>query len=1493
MRRNLAALLCLALMMSLVPEGRAAVSPPAPKPTEQSLGEVDTIKLEWPGLIETRVESATKVNILKYELRTIRPTQPLVLPLPVPVCSHCTGGEASWVGSFQAGTELVFYLVDRTVVPNQSYASTDKTHARIEQLGEGSWRIYWDDAGEGGGGPDEDFDDLITLVSYNFPGTVAGISSVHSKDATALQSDPVNSRTGNYTTEPTDLVLPGRGLEFAFTRTYNSSQITLSGVLGPGWTHRYAARLTIRGDGSVQFLTENGSVLPFLWTGSAYVSNPGVSSRLTRVTGGYQLTRRDQVVYHFDSTGLLTRMTDRNGNALTLSYTSGRLTRITDTAGRVVDLTYDASGRLSRVSGPLSRSVSYAYDTMGRLASVTDLRGGVTRYTYDASSRLATIVDANGHTVISNTYGSTGRVTAQVDARGHTTTFAWDAVNLISTMTDARGGTWVDDYTGIALSSQRDPLGNTTRYSFDANYNLVGVTDPRGFASTFTYDTRGNLITSTAPAPLSYSASVTYNGRNDPLTATDGRGNTTAFAYDPAGNLIEVTQPGGIVTTLARDAYGLVTSVMDPRGKTSSFGYDTQGNLVSLASPLGNRTTMAYDAAGRLTAVVDARGNAPDADPLAYTTSLSYDAADHITAVTDGLRNTNRYAYDPVGNRISATDALNRTTRWTYDVANNLATVTDARGGLTRYAYDEVNNLLSVRNQRGFYPERYTYDLAGRVISRMDALGALWGFSYDAAGNLTVRTDAMGASTSYAYDAIGRLTAINYPGTPDVAFGYDAAGNRVSMTDWAGTETYAYDPLNRLTSVTRGPETFAYAYDETGNVTSRTYPDGTHLAYAYDDDGRLAALNDTGATTGYAYDAAGNPISVTYPNGAAESRRYDTAGRLVGIEHSSAGVVLGDFAYALDPVGNVLEERVTRPDDLSFTLPVSYAVPNDVEVVEAADNDVVVTLPALEVTSYAYDVLDRLTETCFDEACADYVRYAYDAVGNRLSETRPPGQMTWTYDAADRVLRERGPVRHGALSVPPEREYRHDANGNVLTDGVSTYVYDQANRMIVATVGGHTGQTYRYAGDGRRLSATTWVQSPPEPDVPNPTGLPVPTASPGVGGCVDNIGDCVHDRWPDWGPLGCRPRPCPPPDFSFEDELRAYVEEAKDAARLHIDGIRVESDIEFQWDVAAPLPLLALEMEGPLRPEGDEDVRPEGEAGVLHRYTYGNQLESITGSAGTTAYYHHDRLDSPRFLTSDAVAPQAVYRYEPFGVPRYAADATAPPNPMLLNGQYVDLSTGLYHLRARQYDPSLGRFLSVDPLQRAPSYPYMSTYAYALDNPLRYTDPAGTCGADLLADGAFTAISLGTLLDHGIKGLKGAEKDLWGDAANLGLDALGLAVPCVTALGMTRRAANAANDARKLGAVLNSVDDVLTNPQLLQGMSPAEVERLIGSTPGWRIETLRRGSQAGAGWVLRQYTDAGTLTGRMIRWHPGGGHHGPNPYWTITGGEGGIVRVDG
>jgi len=84
---------------------------------------------------------------------------------------------------------------------------------------------------------------------------------------------------------------------------------------------------------------------------------------------------------------------------------------------------------------------------------------------------------------------------------------------------------------------------------------------------------------------------------------------------------------------------------------------------------------------------------------------------------------------------------------------------------------------------------------------------------------------------------------------------------------------------------------------------------------------------------------------------------------------------------------------------------------------------------------------------------------------------------------------------------------------------------------------------------------------------------------------------------------------------------------------------------------------------------------------------------------------------------------------------------------------------------------------------------------------------------------------------------------------------------------------------------IESIDDVLDNPDLLKGgVRPDDLlESLGGRAPdGWRVERLGKGRHAGQGWVLREYTPRGDPTGRQVRWHPGGGHHGAEPYWKVV-----------
>ncbi len=111
------------------------------------------------------------------------------------------------------------------------------------------------------------------------------------------------------------------------------------------------------------------------------------------------------------------------------------------------------------------------------------------------------------------------------------------------------------------------------------------------------------------------------------------------------------------------------------------------------------------------------------------------------------------------------------------------------------------------------------------------------------------------------------------------------------------------------------------------------------------------------------------------------------------------------------------------------------------------------------VITYTYDALNRLTAADYSDGT--YFHYAYDSVGNRLSQTTPAGTTDYTYDDANRLANTAGVT------------YTWDANGNLLWDGVYTYTYTTANRLASVSSGPSSVVNYSYNGLGDRVRQTS------------------------------------------------------------------------------------------------------------------------------------------------------------------------------------------------------------------------------------------------------------------------------------------------------------------------------------------------------------------------------------------------------------------------------------
>ncbi|MGW1316921.1 RHS repeat-associated core domain-containing protein [Streptomyces sp. NPDC002426] len=94
-------------------------------------------------------------------------------------------------------------------------------------------------------------------------------------------------------------------------------------------------------------------------------------------------------------------------------------------------------------------------------------------------------------------------------------------------------------------------------------------------------------------------------------------------------------------------------------------------------------------------------------------------------------------------------------------------------------------------------------------------------------------------------------------------------------------------------------------------------------------------------------------------------------------------------------------------------------------------------------------------------------------------------------------------------------------------------------------------------------------------------------------------------------------------------------------------------------------------------------------------------------------------------IATDATTQAVTKRYStPFGDMRGDSTAAWPDDKAFL-GKPADATTGLTHIGAREYDPKLGQFISVDPALSLDQHQSLNGYAYANNNPVTTSDPTG------------------------------------------------------------------------------------------------------------------------------------------------------------------------
>jgi YD repeat-containing protein len=521
----------------------------------------------------------------------------------------------------------------------------------------------------------------------------------------------------------------------------------------------------------------------------------------------------------------------------------------------------------------------------------------------------------------------------------------------------------------------------------------------------------------------------------------------------------------------------------------------TAGPALAQSSPSPFTTGYRYDAAGEETGVIS-----PDPDgagPLPFpAVRKSYDQAGRLVKVEEGRLTL--WQPESVAPAAWSGFGIDRTTATAYDAMDRkLRDTVSGRDGaaaaVTDYSYDAAGRLLctAVRMNPATWvtapfdactatspgsagPDRVsrnTYDAADQLLQTQKAYGTplqqnYATYEYDLDGRQTAVIDANGNRAELRYDGLGRESCWIFPSKTNAgalggdcstgdfeAYGYDAAGNRTSLSKRDGvTLTYQYDALNRMSqkavpeSATHAPGyAVFYAYDLRGLETEARFgsANGPGIANAWDGFGRLAAsatsVDGTTRTLTSSYDAESNRTALTGDPGAwgyTSASSYDGLDRLAGLNEAG------------HPIVQVGYDAAGRRSSLGLGFD---AFPSS--------------------AAYAYDPAGRLqtlTHHLAGNGNDEALTFDYNPAGQIVRRTSSnDAYASNTALAVDRAYSANGLNQYTGTTSggTPSATFQYDLNGNLMSDGSDTYVYDAENRLVSAT-GGHTA-TLSYDPLGR------------------------------------------------------------------------------------------------------------------------------------------------------------------------------------------------------------------------------------------------------------------------------------------------------------------------------------------------------------------------------------------------------------------------------------------
>ena len=1051
---------------------------------------------------------------------------------------------------------------------------------------------------------------------------------------------------------------------------------------------------------------------------------------------------------------------------------------------------YDEHGALTRVETLGGRVTTMVNEPFGRPREVEAPSGLVTTYTYDQSTGTVdqAVVDAAGPEPLIADYDAdtAGRVVRAIGPTGLQTTIRYIDLGrerlvtvldpdsgrsrTLRTFFDHRGNAERVEGDTVTTETEYDRLGFPRKTTVSANdgseaamttCQLAGpggrvleTIDVSGLRAAYDYDGAGRVVRVRSSRYPVHPG--TWDDDCPTLDTSDGPGAVETehvlaeIGYDDAQRRVTSVDALGRTSSVVRDGFGRVAIVNDAQGASIRYGYDRhlRPSWTAVYAGAGTPYGMPDSLEGGLLAMEAVYHGYTDT-AREVTTDTWHFEPDTGAPIGDGhIMTTHRF--EPL--QVVTTDDRAQDTVAYVDPLGRLIQIDYPTGDSIEHHYADrgrtIRTSIAAPTAAGVVVSEEHVDNWGQLVERYAEVDG-----------------ALEPMSILRYDERGRLASVADAGERHLALGYDGLGRLAATTRYhsgvAGeTVTWSFDragrPSRRTSTFPGGAtQTTSQMHDWLGRVRQRTRPGEQVESLSYVGPSRLVdqRIDARGVTFDHQYDArTGALLAVVASDGAGNSERVgyerDALGRVIealdGGQSRSSLPERVQLRY--DSLGNRIAEH-----HLSFSR-VPHVSRTFIDLQHAriaySDGDHSMTVDV------GTDALGRL-ESIQRLRDGPWAKLAYHGLGGPTRVERSSGLETrYAYDDQGRVVSQ--VVQDPAIDVPHAAwRWEIPLDGAPRLRGLR--MWDEAE----------TASLFQVDEAGRVLSESHDV--PGVDDIAIGPSQGRRDANQAVQSRIrhsDSWRSYVYDARDNWVE-----REAAMPQLALETVINAF--DGYDAVGRHsleYDGrgaVVRKGELALDYDLFGRLRAIdgpgvsttfrydglgRLIVERDALSGAETRFAYDGHARVLRKDEDGlhvlvqGELDQVlweehVGGEHRFVHQHPDR--SVWMITGPAGSILERYAYTAFGersvLDPWGAPIDRSPNSEIGNrlgfqGHLHEPGSGLIHMRARFYDPSMGRFVSPDPLGTVDG---SNLYAFVGNAPLLFADPFG------LEAGAIAQTALG------------------------------------------------------------------------------------------------------------------------------------------------------